>query len=126
MNTKGQTLIEVIIALAFVAIAVPVIFTTISTTVRSTDHLSDHSIRLELAQSQMESIKSQRYQESAKEYDIISVPDGYEIALETSSITRYEYPEDVTAPATVQRITVTVTGRHGETELEGFKTKMGK
>ncbi|MFP3975373.1 MAG: type IV pilus modification PilV family protein [Chloroflexota bacterium] len=126
MNTKGQTLIEVIIALAFVAITVPVIFTTISTTVSSTDHLRDHSIRLELAQSQMESIKSQQYQESADEYDLISLPGGYEIELETSTRAHYEFSEEANTPAMVQQITVRVTGRHGETELEGFKVRLSE
>lgn len=120
---KGQSLIEVIIALALVAMAVPAVFTAISAMSKSTVCLSDHSVRLELTQSQLEYIQAQEYQHDAQDYRLIEFPQGYTVALKSSIVATYKYPDGKKAPGEVQQISITVTGRHGTTELQGYKAE---
>lgn len=118
---QGQTLIEIIVALALVALTVPAIFAALSGVIRGVDNLTDHQVRLELARSQLEYIYSQPYREDG-DYPLIAVPAGYSIRLETAKIASYKYP-DGRKSGEVQRITVVVSGRHGGSELEGVRFK---
>lgn len=120
-RARGQSLLEVIIALALVGIAIPAVLTAFSTMLKSTAHLTDHAQRLELAQSQMEYIQAQEYMASAQDYFLINAPDGYSIEITSSVISSYRYPDGRQAPGGVQQIDITVTGHYGATELEGYK-----
>jgi prepilin-type N-terminal cleavage/methylation domain-containing protein len=114
---KGQTLIEIVVTLALIAILIPTMFAALSAAITSADRIRDRSIVLELAQSQMESIQGQEFRPGGG-YDIISHPEDFEISIGVEAIERCPGGEVI-----LQQITITVTGRHGSLTLEGFKVR---
>ena len=119
---KGQTLIEVVIALALIAIIMPATFTALSAAITSADRVRDRSLMLELIQAQMESIQGQEFCPDG-DYDRISLPAGYVMEVEVAPAARYLYPDGTPAEVIIQRITITLTGRHRSLEMEGYKVK---
>ncbi|MBT9162634.1 MAG: hypothetical protein DDT27_01193 [Dehalococcoidia bacterium] len=119
---KGQTLIEVLIAVALIAIIMPAIFTALSAALGSADRVRDRSLVLELVQSQMESIQGQEYRSDGN-YRLVSTPPGYAIAVKATPAASYQYPDGSPTEETIQQITITVTGRHSSLTLEGYKVK---
>jgi len=119
---KGQTLIEVVVTLALIAIIIPAMFSALSAAITSADRVRDRSIMLELIQSQMESIQGQEFR-PAGDYALISLPTGFIIEVEVAPAVRYLYPDGSPAGAIIQRIRITLTGHHGSLTLEGFKVK---
>ncbi len=114
---KGQTLIEVVVTLALVAIIIPTMFMSLSGALTSADRIRDRSIVLELAQAQMESIQGQEFRPGG-DYDIISHPEDFEISIGLEAIERCPGGEVI-----LQQITITVTGRHDSLTMEGLKVK---
>jgi len=80
-NSKGVSAIEVIIALAILGIVAVAFLGGLSTALNATSIADERSVAQSLAQSQMEYIKSQEYDDSEHPlYDVISdIPDGYTI-----------------------------------------------
>lgn len=120
-RARGQSLIEVIIALALVGMAIPAVFTAFSTMIKSADRLADHAQRLELAQSQLEYIQAQDYTTDSQGYFLIDAPERFSIEVASSVISSYRHPNGKQAPGGVQQIDVTVTGHYGATNLQGYK-----
>ncbi|HAZ31944.1 MAG TPA: hypothetical protein DCY61_04535 [Dehalococcoidia bacterium] len=119
---KGQTLIEVVITLALIAIIIPTMFSALSAAITSADRVRDRSVVLELAQSQMESIQGQEFRPGGG-YDLISHPAGYAVRVEIIPAADYYYPDGAPAEKIIQRVIITVTGHHGSLQLEGYKVK---
>jgi prepilin-type N-terminal cleavage/methylation domain-containing protein len=116
-SQKGQTLIEVVVTLALIAILIPTMFAALSAAITSADRIRDRSIVLELAQSQMESIQGQEFQ-PGRGYDIIPHPAGFDVDVVIDCVERCPRGEVI-----LQRVTITVTGRHGSLQLEGYKVR---
>ena len=80
-NSKGVSAIEVIIALAILGIVAVAFLGGLYTALNATSIADERSVAQSLAQSQMEYIKNQDYDDSEHPlYDVISdIPDGYTI-----------------------------------------------
>ena len=115
---KGQTLIEVVVALALIAIIIPTMFTALSVAITSADRVRDRSVVLEIAQSQMESIQGQEFRPGGG-YDIISHPAGFDIHINVIDGVERCPGGDVI----LQRVIITVTGHHDSLRLEGYKVR---
>ena len=124
-SQSGMSLVEVVVALALIALVVPAILLGLSTASRGTDQAYERSLLLELAQSQMEDIQQQPYQENAADYTLISTPQGYQIEVSATPAVTYTYPapKSTNTEETVQLVTVTVTGVRGSLELQGYKVR---
>ncbi|MBT9165606.1 MAG: hypothetical protein DDT25_00260 [Chloroflexi bacterium] len=118
---KGQTLIEVVVALALIALIIPATFTALSAAITSADRVRDRSVMLELIQAQMESIQGQEFRPGG-DYDVISLPVGFAIEVEVVPVPLF-YPDGTPAEVIIQRITITLTGRHRSLEMEGYKVR---
>jgi prepilin-type N-terminal cleavage/methylation domain-containing protein len=125
LQSRGFTLVESIVALALISVAVPALITTVAATTRVTDNAHDRSILFELAQSQMEEIQRQAYQENAANYSVISAPEGYSIAVAATIAQTYTYPapKSTNTLDTVQLATTTVTGDRGDLSLQAYKVR---
>jgi prepilin-type N-terminal cleavage/methylation domain-containing protein len=115
---KGQTLIEIVVTLALIAIIIPTMFAALSAAITSADRIRDRSIVLELAQSQMESIQGQEFRPGGG-YELIPHPPGFDV--EVYVIDRVERCPG--GEVILQRVIITVTGRRGSLTLEGFKVR---
>lgn len=108
----GFSLIEQVIALALVAIVVSAVMQALSTTVRGVAAADTRVTMLNLARSQLESVKQQPYQDLPATYTIIKpVPKEYTISVTASAVKTYAYPEPepkATLPDELQLITVEV------------------
>jgi len=122
---KGNTLIETVLVLGLAALVLPAVFTGISSLTINADHAYDRSVLFELAQSQMEEVQRQAYQEDGSAYTVISAPSGYSIVVSTSPALNYYYPAPSLAATsqTVQLVSVTVTGIRGNLILDGYKVR---
>jgi len=123
MNKKGYLLIETVIAIAVFAIVVIGFMQGLQVGILGTYRVDVSNTALNLAQSQMESIKSEDYQvytegvPDGDEYSIIDAPNGFTIGIAVSNIAG-ENPEEK-----LQQITVTVTFDEDRTiTVAGYKT----
>lgn len=124
MNKKGQALIELTIAIAVIALVIVGLFQGLNVGIMGTYRVDVSNTALHLAQSQMESIKSEDYQVYNDEgdpdgdaYDKIDEPNGFTIGIAVSNIAG-ENPEEK-----LQQITVTVTFDEDRTiTVAGYKT----
>ena len=123
MNKKGQALIELTIAIAVIALVIVGLFQGLNVGIMGTYRVDVSNTALHLAQSQMESIKSQDYQvytegvPDGDAYSIIDAPNGFTIGIAVSNIDG-ENPEEK-----LQQITVTVTFDEDRTiTVAGYKT----
>jgi len=123
MNKKGQAFIELTIAIAVFAMVIIGIFQGLNVGIMGTYRDSQLNTALHLAQSQMESIKSEDYQvytegvPDGDGYSIIDAPNGFTIGIAVSNIAG-EDPEEK-----LQQITVTVTFDEDRTiTVAGYKT----
>jgi len=75
-NSKGQTLIEVLIALAILGIVVVAFMTALTTASRAIIVADEHTTAESLARSELEYVKKQGYNFTVPEatYDIIDIP----------------------------------------------------
>ena len=115
-HKKGMTLIEMIIAVAIMAIVFGGIMQGLNASILATQRDSEINSALHLAQSQMEHIKSLPYDdESLYEDDIIpDIPEGYDIEVTVEPI----YDDGIQG---MQSITVTVSCQGKSTVLHGYK-----
>ncbi|MBI2853974.1 MAG: hypothetical protein HYX87_03520 [Chloroflexi bacterium] len=122
---RGNTLIEAVIVLGLVALVIPAVLGGLSSLTTNADHAYDRSVLFELAQSQMEEVQRQGYQEDAANYTLISAPSGYSIAVSASPAVNYTYPAPSLAATqqTVQLVTVTATGVRGNLSLNAYKVR---
>jgi len=123
MNKKGYLLIETVIAIAVFAIVVIGFMQGLQVGILGTYRVDVSNTALNLAQSQMESIKSEDYQvytegePDGDEYSKIDAPNGFTIGIAVSNIAG-ENPEEK-----LQQITVTVTFDEDRTiTVAGYKT----
>jgi len=124
MNKKGYLLIETVIAIAVIALVIVGLFQGLKVGIMGTYRDSQLNTALHLAQSQMESIKSEDYQVYTDEgvpyvdkYSIIDAPNGFTIGIAVSNIAG-DNPEEK-----LQQITVTVTFDEDRTiTVAGYKT----
>ncbi len=125
ISQKGQSLLEVVVALALLGLITPLVLGGLSQVTKLTDHVYDRSVLFELAQSQLEAIESQPYSENASGYTLISAPEGYTITVTTSPVVTYTYAAPKLTPTaqTVQLVTVTVSGVWGDMELSRNKVR---
>ena len=125
VNQKGQTLIEVIVALALIGLLVPLVLGGLSFITTNADYVYDRSVLFEVAQSQLEAIESQTYSENATDYTLLTPPDGYSIEVSTSPAVTYTYaaPLSTTTNETMQLVTVTVSGVRGNMEVNRYKVR---
>ncbi|MBI2865743.1 MAG: hypothetical protein HYX99_00060 [Chloroflexi bacterium] len=122
---KGATVLETVLTLGLIAMVLPALLTGLASLITSTDHAYDRSLALELAQSQMEEVQRQPYQESASSYTLITAPEGYSISISATPPVTYTYPAPLSAATqeTVQLVTVTVTGVRGDLSLRAYKVR---
>ena len=115
-HKKGMTLIEMIIAVAIMAIVFGGIMQGLNASILATQRDTEINSALHLAQSQMEYIKSLPYDdESPFEYDIIpDIPEGYDIEVTVEPT----YDDGIQG---MQSITVTVSCQGKSTVLHGYK-----
>lgn len=115
-HTKGMTLIEMIIAVAIMAIVFGGIMQGLNASILATQRDTVINSALHMAQSQMEHIKSLPYDdESPFEYDIIpDIPEGYDIEVTVEPT----YDDGIQG---MQSITVTVSCQGKITVLHGYK-----
>ncbi|MBI2860810.1 MAG: type II secretion system protein [Chloroflexi bacterium] len=127
-SVKGQggyTILEVIVALAVVGLALPLVLGGLSMAIKTTDRIYDRSVLFELAQSQLESIEGQSYSVNASGYSLITPPSGYSIQVSTAPAVTYTYasPLSTTTEETVQLVTVDVTGVRGNMAVSRYKVR---
>ncbi|MBI4180968.1 MAG: prepilin-type N-terminal cleavage/methylation domain-containing protein [Chloroflexi bacterium] len=124
-QSRGFTLLEVVVVLAVASVLVPAVFTAISATAEVTDHSYDRSILFELAQSQFEDVQRQAFQTSPASYSLLSMPAGYSVVVTTTPAVTYTYPppSSTNTAETVQNVTVNVTGVSGNFTLSGYKVR---
>ena len=123
MNKNGQALIQLTIAIAVIALVIVGLFQGLNVGIMGTYRVDVSNTALHLAQSQMESIKSEDYQVYTEgvpdedEYSIIDAPNGFTIGIAVSNIDG-DNPEEK-----LQQITVTVTFDEDRTiTVAGYKT----
>lgn len=121
---SGVTLLETVVGLGLVAVVLPVLLTGLASGITSSDNAYDRSLLLELAQSQMEEVLRQPYQQNAANYTLIAAPAGYSIAVSASPAITYTYPapKSTATDETVQMLTITVSGVRGSVSLQGYKS----
>ena len=114
---KGMTLIEMIIAVAIMAIVFGGIMQGLNASILATQRDSEINSALHLAQSQMEHIKSLPYDdESLYEDDIIlDIPEGYDIDVTVEPT----YDDGIQG---IQSVMVTVSYQGKSTIVHGYKT----
>ncbi len=108
---KGMALLEIIVAVAVMAMLLGGIMQGLNMTILGTYKDSRFNTALHLAQSQMEYVKEQPMYIS---YKIIDVPDGYDIKCTLSPAHEYGIPG-------LQLITVNVTCESNNVVLQGYK-----
>ena len=113
---KGMTLIEMIIAVAIMAIVFGGIMQGLNASILATQRDSEINSALHLAQSQMEHIKALPYDDQAPfEYDIITdIPEGYDIEVTVEPT----YDDGIQG---MQSVTVTVSYQGKSTILHAYK-----
>jgi prepilin-type N-terminal cleavage/methylation domain-containing protein len=116
-HKKGMALIEMIIAVAIMAIVFGGIMQGLNASIMATQLDTELNSALHLAQSQMEHIKSLPYDgESPFDYDIIpDIPEGYDIEVAVEPA----YDDGIQG---IQSVTVTVSCQGKSTVVHGYKT----
>ena len=125
MPREGYTLIEVLVALAILGIVGVALFGGMTTATLATPIAQEHSTAQDIAESQMEYIRGQPYDNlnDPPQYDLLpDVPEGYRVILSASRLDpEGDGPEDDDG---LQKIVLTV--KHGEktvTTLEAYKVR---
>ena len=121
-HKKGMTLIEMIIAVATMAIVFDGIMQGLNASILATQRDTEINSALHLAQSQMEHVKSLPYDDepydddSPYEYDIIpDIPEGYDVEVTVEPT----YDDGIQG---IQSIMVTVSYKGKSTIVHGYKT----
>lgn len=122
-SEKGISLVETVIALGIIGMVILILLQALPVAILGTSRARAGVSMVNLATSQMESIKSQSF---ASSYSPVSpLPDGFSVEITATVPITYRYPAPLLAqtPDTVQFITVTVTGPYGSRSVEGYKTQ---
>ncbi|MBI2918337.1 MAG: hypothetical protein HYY01_10120 [Chloroflexi bacterium] len=121
----GATLLETVLGLGLVAVIVPSLLSGLASAVSISDDAYDRSVLFELAQSQMEDVQRQTYQENAANYTLITAPEGYSISVSLTPAVTYTYPapSSTASAQTAQVVTVTVSGVRGDLSLQAHKVR---
>lgn len=116
VNKKGMALLELIVAIAVMAMLIGGIMQGLNMTIMGTYKDSRFNTALHLAQSQMEYIKEQPFDQVYPfVYDLIEeVPEGYEMELTVEPSYEHGIPG-------LQLVTVNVTCESNNVVLRGFK-----
>ncbi len=122
---RGFSLLEAAIALAVTSIIVVLLAQTLDISIVESDRVRDRSTIVSLAQSQMEDVMRQPYNDVPAAYPTITPPQGYTITITAAPVVTYTYPAPVSTDTqeTIQKITVTVSGVYGSLDLEGYKVR---
>ena len=122
-SEKGFTLLETLIALGIVGLIIVILLQALPVAILGTSRARAGMNLINLASSQMESIKVQPFQSSYTPISI--VPPGFSVAITATVPVTYSYPSPSLAQTadTVQLITVTITGPYGSGSVEGYKTR---
>lgn len=118
---KGFSLVEVIIGVTILAVVIVGLLAALTTGILGIGRVDQRTMALNLAQSQLEHIKSQDYQTydlTPTPYPTIpSIPSGYTVAFIVSEVTGV-------GTHVLQQITVTVTYDNGSATLAGYKSNI--
>ena len=116
MNKKGMALLEIIVAVAVMAMLIGGIMQGLNMSIVGSYKNSRFNTAVHLAQSQMEYVKEQTFdQQPPYVYQIIDdIPEGYDIELTINNSHGHGIPG-------LQLITVTVTCESNEVVLQEFK-----
>ena len=102
-SETGFSLVEMLVAVSIVGIAITVFITALSTGLLSVSTLKEATFAQQLAQRQIEQLKSTAYDATGVSYTLVSAPSGYTIGLAVNSA--------IYADNKIQKLTVTIS--HG-------------
>ena len=116
MNKKGMALLEIIVAVAVMAMLIGGIMQGLNMSILGAYKDSRFNTALHIAQSQMEYVKEQSFdQQPPYVYQIIDeVPEGFDIELTIEPAHEYGIPG-------LQLVTVNVTCESNNVVLQGYK-----
>jgi len=118
---KGFSLVEVVIGVTILAVVIVGLLAALTIGILGIGRVDQRTMALNLAQSQLEHIKSQDYQTydlTPTPYPTIpSIPSGYTVAFIVSEVTGV-------GTHVLQQITVTVTYDNGSATLAGYKSNI--
>lgn len=114
-NSKGATLVELVIAIAIIGVVIVSLVYAISSSVLATNWVDQKTTVTNIARSQMEYVKSQPYGDSYQELSLDDLPQDWAEDDDINILV-----EDVTA-GYAQRITVAVSYVGKSYELQGYK-----
>jgi Tfp pilus assembly protein PilV len=108
----GFSLVEQVVAAALLAVVVPPLALLLTGLMRQASLSNTRVTMVNLARSQIESVKAHPYQELPASYsDISPLPEGFTITITASAVKTYTYPppdSTSTLPNEIQLITVEV------------------
>ena len=99
-SENGSSLMEMLVAVSIVGIALGVFITALSTGSLSVSALNEATVAQQLAQRQIEQLKSAAYDSTGASYTLVTAPSGYTIGLAVNSA--------IYADNKIQKLTVTV------------------
>lgn len=99
-SENGSSLMEMLVAVSIVGIALGVFITALSTGSRSVSALNEATVAQQLAQRQIEQLKSAAYDSTGTSYTLVTAPSGYTIGLAVNSA--------IYADNKIQKLTVTI------------------
>ena len=99
-SENGSSLMEMLVAVSIVGIALGVFITALSTGSRSVSALNEATVAQQLAQRQIEQLKSAAYDSTGASYTLVTAPSGYTIGLAVNSA--------IYADNKIQKLTVTI------------------
>ncbi|MCL5074500.1 MAG: hypothetical protein M1136_02450 [Chloroflexi bacterium] len=82
---KGETIAEVLVALAFVAIIILPLLNAMSGSALATRLSDEKAIAANIARSQIEYIKNQTYNSTPTAYSLVATPPDYAVDITTST-----------------------------------------
>ena len=99
-NENGFSLMEMLVAVSIVGIAFSVFMTALSISSLSVGTLNEATVAQDLAQRQIEQLKSAAYDSTGASYTLVTAPSGYTIGLAVNSA--------IYADNKIQKLTVTI------------------
>ena len=99
-SEHGASLLEMLVAVSIVGIALAVFITALSTGSLSVSALNESTVAQDLAQRQIEQLKSATYDSTGASYTKVTAPSGYSIVLAVNSA--------IYADNKIQKLSVTI------------------
>jgi type II secretory pathway pseudopilin PulG len=100
-DESGISLVESLVAVAILGVSVTSLIGSLSVGSSSVNIQSEATIAQNLAQTQLETIKSAAYDATGYSYSAVSAPSGYAVSISTNS--------SIYANNKIEKITVTIT-----------------